>query len=86
VRIVAAEALCRFGGPEDRANAQGVLAELCDWQRADVFVAIAALNSVDACGETAAPLAGRLRNLPRQGPVPHQRYRDYVPRLLDGWK
>jgi uncharacterized sulfatase len=83
VRIVAAEALCRYGADQDQPLAQGVLARHCDWSQNDVFVAIAALNAVDACGGRAGALEPRLRELPRRGPVPHERYREYVGRLLE---
>ena len=86
VRIVAAEALRALGGATERSDALRTLAGLCDWSKNDVFVAIAALNAVDACGNAAESLAGTLRHLPRDGRAPDNRYRDYVPRLLEGWK
>ena len=83
VSIVAAEALCRYGAHDDRRVALETLASHCDWSQNDVFTAIAALNAVDACGEKAVALMPRIARLPAAGPAPHQRYRSYVPRLIE---
>ena len=83
VRIVAAEALCRFGSQPDRESALAVLAELGDWGRNSVFVTMAALGALDAIGDSASPLKTTLRRLPQKGAAPHPRYSEYVPRLLE---
>jgi uncharacterized sulfatase len=83
VRIAAAEALCRFGGDAERARALQVLSALCNWPDSGVFTALAALNAVDACGQLAAPAFQAIAGLPTDGPVPHERYQSYVPRLLN---
>ncbi|MEX0676248.1 MAG: sulfatase-like hydrolase/transferase [Pirellulales bacterium] len=83
VRIVAAEALARFGEPADRPLALRVLADHADWSRSDVFVAMAALNALDQFADEAEPIKAKLRKLPN-GKAPHARYESYVPRLLSG--
>ena len=83
MRIAAAEALCRFGAPPEATDAQAVLVDHCDWGRHDVFIAIAALNAVSACGDSARSLTPPLRQLPGKGPLPDKRYSEYVPRLLE---
>jgi uncharacterized sulfatase len=83
VRIGAAEALCRFGSDQDGLRAAKTLAALCDWGNYNVFAVIAALNAVEACAGEQALLRESLKRLPSQGPVPHARYREYIPRLLE---
>jgi hypothetical protein len=80
VRVVAAECLARFGEPADETLALRVLADHAQW-REDIFTAIAALNSLAQLGDRAEPIKARLRKLPA-GTAPHQRYEDYVSRLL----
>jgi uncharacterized sulfatase len=82
VRIVAAEALGRFGEPADRALALRVLADHADSGRHGVFVAIAALNALDQLGQEAEAIKADLRKAP-QRKAPHARYESYVPRLLE---
>ncbi len=82
VRVVAAEALGQHGGEADRNQGLSVLIELADAEKNGVFVAMAALNALDALGSKALSVADALKKLPKQGKVPHQRYDPYVPRLL----
>ncbi len=82
VRIAAAEALARYGEQADANHAVAALVELADWSRHDVFVPMAALNAIDTLGERAEPLKARLRANAATGTFPHQRYADYIPRLL----
>lgn len=81
VRVVAAESLARFGEAADEALALRVLTEHADASRQGVFVAVAALNSIDQLGNRAEPLRVELRQRPSiRGP--HPRYDSYVGRLL----
>jgi uncharacterized sulfatase len=82
VRIVAAEALGRYGTAADRTRALPALVGLADWSRHDVFVGMAALNALDALGPEAAPVADAIRALPTHGDAPDPRYASYVSRLL----
>jgi uncharacterized sulfatase len=82
VRIVAAEALGRFGEPGDLPLALTVLANHADWSRNDVFVAVTALNALDQFPEQAEAIKADLRKRPR-GQAPDARYESYVPRLLE---
>jgi uncharacterized sulfatase len=83
VRIVAAEALAQFGRESDLKPALDVLAALGPTDTNGVFVSMAALNSLDALGAKAAPVAELVRRFPAEGKVPHSRYNSYVPRLLE---
>jgi uncharacterized sulfatase len=83
VRIVAAEALGRFGAPEVADAALAVLVELGPIDRNGVFVSMSALNALESLGDRAAPAIARVRQFPSQGEAPDARYNSYVPRLLE---
>jgi uncharacterized sulfatase len=83
VRVVAAEALGKFGSADDRKAALAVLVELANWARHDVFTVMAALNALDALGPAAASVAEAIRALPDKGKLPDPRYAPFVPRLLE---
>ena len=83
VRIVAAEALARYGDPADIGLALGVLENSADWSQNNVFTAISALNALAEVGDKAADAWTRLRRSPTKGQSPHARYAEYVQRLLD---
>jgi uncharacterized sulfatase len=82
VRVVAAEALARFGDPADEILALRILADHADASRHGVFVAIAALNAIDQLGERGDAIRQALRKQPAFR-SPHPRYDSYVGRLLD---
>lgn len=82
VRIVAAEALGRYGSAMDLKAALPVLVELADWGKNDVFVSMAALNALDVLGPKAAPAKDAIRGFTANGKLPDERYGSYVPRLL----
>ncbi|MDB5343470.1 MAG: Sulfatase [Schlesneria sp.] len=82
VAIAAAQALAEFGGADDLKLALPRLVASADWSSNDVFVCVAALNSLDALEGKAAPMFDALQRLPTKGPVPDARYADYVSRLL----
>ena len=48
----------------------------------DVFVAMAALNALEALGARATTVADAIQMLPSKGKVPDARYAPYVSRLL----
>ncbi len=83
VRITAAQALGQFGTDADRQEILPILAAHADWSRHGVFSAIAALNSLDALGAKAAPVARLIQTLPTKGASPNGRYNSYVPRLVE---
>ncbi len=82
VEIAAAQALAQFGNNEDLSLSLPHLVARADWSRNDVFVAMAALNSLDALEDKAVSVAADFRLLPIKGPAPDPRYTGYVPRLL----
>ena len=83
VRIVAAEALGRFGSEADVARVLPLLAQQADWSKNDVFTVMAGLNAIGALGEKAAPLAAAIKALPSKGSAPDGRFKEYAPRLLE---
>ncbi len=82
VQIAAAEALARFGDDRDLQAALPLLVARADGAANDTFTAMAALASLDALGERAAPAAQRIKALGDKGPLPDPRYDICVPRLL----
>jgi uncharacterized sulfatase len=82
VRIAAAEPLAQFGNEAEREAALAVLAELVSPRDNGVYVALAALNAVDALGPQAVSLLPVLQDLPETDPRAHERFKSYVPNLL----
>jgi uncharacterized sulfatase len=86
VQVVAAEALAAFGGTPNLDRALTLLSQRADWQRNNVFVAMAALNAIGALESRAEPLSNQVLSLTDKGAAPHARYSEYVPRLLQALK
>jgi hypothetical protein len=63
-------------------TALATLKELAPCDKNGVLVSMAALNAVQALGETAAPLLETVRTMNPQGPSPDGRFDSYVPRLV----
>ena len=83
VRIVAAEALGRYGDAADLELALKVLVDLGPIDGNGVFTAMAAMNALSSLGRKAGPVAAAVARFPTKGPVPDPRYAPYVPRLLE---
>jgi uncharacterized sulfatase len=81
VRIVAAEAMGRYGDGPELNRALNVLVELADVQRHGIYVAVPALNALDAIGNRAAPLRDKVRALPDTDPSVIDKMKEYVPNL-----
>jgi HEAT repeat protein len=82
VRIVAAQALAKYGDEADAKMALPALVAMADWRRNDVFTVMAAVIALEAVGKKSAAVSDAIRALPAQGESPHDRYASYVPRLL----
>ncbi|MFM9080186.1 MAG: hypothetical protein ACKOTE_08660, partial [Opitutaceae bacterium] len=82
VRIVAAEALTAHGTETDATPALAVLKEYASVEKHGVFIAMAALNAIEALGPKAASLKAYVATLSPKGPSPDNRYDSYVPRQL----
>lgn len=83
VRIAAAEALGRYGTQEDVDSVLPLLIKLADSVENGSYVAMQALNAIDALGKKAAPLREQLKNLPMADPKsPARVNREYTTNLV----
>ena len=83
VLITAAQALGQFGTDADLQEILPLLAKQADWSKHSVFSSMASLNSLDALGMKASPVASVIRSMPTNGPAPDARFSSYVPRLVE---
>lgn len=83
VRIVAAEALGHYGSADESRKGLAVLVELANVEKNGVYVAMAALNAIDALGKKAAPARDAIRALPKSAPGIIPTMRENVPHLLE---
>ena len=72
VRVVAAEALGRYGTDADCRDALSTLLELSDVKRSGIYLAVAALNALDAMDRLA---------LPESDPAILAPMKEYIPAL-----
>ena len=82
VRVVAAEALGRYGDAQDLAQALDVLLELARLDKNSPYVALLALNVIDSLGDKAAARKDRIKALPRESKGGQARASNYAPGLL----
>src|SRR5262249_8692244 len=83
VRIAAAEALGKYGPEEDLQTVLDLLIALADSEKNSSYVAIHALNAIDALGKKAAPLKEHLATLPLLDPKsPARVNREYAANLV----
>jgi uncharacterized sulfatase len=82
VRVIAAEALGRYGNADDVRLALPVLADAADIGKHGVFVSMLALNAVDAMDDKAAPIRQAVQQLPKAAPAVPGRMKNYVPGLI----
>lgn len=83
VRIVAAEALGRYGNEAESKQAISVLVELGPIDKNGVFSSMAALNALGTLGDKVSSVSSTIKTFPPNGKVPDARYSSYVPRLLE---
>lgn len=84
VRIVAAEALARYGDANDFAPAIEVLLSDSDLNKQGIYAAIAAMNALtDVGGVKLKPYRERIAALPKDAPKAPERTRAYVRGLID---
>ncbi len=82
VRCIANETLARFGTPSDRPLAMDALLQMADPRKSNTFVAMTAMNSLDACEPTREEVGKRLEGLPNKDPSLPGRYGSYIPNLI----
>jgi uncharacterized sulfatase len=83
VRVVAAEALGRYGNDDDLKKSLEVLKELVSPKKNGVFVSMAALNALGELGEKAQPALSAIEAAGKEKAAADQRYQSYVPRLVE---
>lgn len=84
VRIAAAEALGRFGSDDDLDKALQVLMNLSNCVDSGAYVAIQALNAIDALGDKAAKVREQVKALPKTDPNAPERVRtEYTTRMIE---
>lgn len=82
VRVAAAEALGIHGNERDAASALRVLMEHASLESNSVWVAMQALNAIDAMGSRADGVRPAIKALPTNATGVSGRYGNYVPRLV----
>jgi uncharacterized sulfatase len=85
-RLIAAEALGRFGSEEDVKAALDVALDAADGPKNGATVVILALNVVTTMGDKAKPALDRINKLNARDPNCSPRYNEYAPRLLQQLK
>lgn len=83
VRIVAAEALGKFGDPSDLNRVLSVLMTTASLEHNSVYVCLQALNALDELGPKTAPVLDQIKALPTQGGGANARTDSYIPRLIE---
>ncbi len=83
VRVIASEALGRYGDDASLKIALNSLIECANAKEKGQFVAMLALNAIDTLGEKASPLQDDIAKLPTKGDWATERVGDYVPRLVE---
>jgi uncharacterized sulfatase len=83
VRVVAAEALAKYGEPGDLEPSLSVLGPLANPEKNGVFVSLSALIVIDELGHRADSLRPLIGALPRQDPAAHARFNEYPSRIID---
>ncbi|MFG0296539.1 MAG: sulfatase-like hydrolase/transferase [Maioricimonas sp. JB045] len=83
VQVAAAEALACYGNDDDVQRALPVLLKNANLEESGLYVAMQALNAIDAADERAAPILDAVAALPRQATSYDRRLRGYVPNLID---
>ncbi len=87
VQIAAAEALGKYGSADDLKAALAVLIGLADSEKNNSYIAMHALNAIDALGDKAAPLKDQIAALTTVDPKSPERVNEeYTTRLVDRLK
>lgn len=82
VRVIASEALGRYGDEQDVEIALKTLIECANPENHGQYVAMLALNSIDSMDERALPIRNQITDLPRKGDWVPPRGGSYVANLI----
>ncbi len=83
VRIVAAQCLSQFGQPTELERSLSALIDLADQSKHGLYVAMQALNAIDALDGKAASLKDRIAELPKKDEAHNWRLGAYVTKLIE---
>lgn len=83
VRVMAAEALGKYGTPADLKRILPVLVSAADLEQSDLYTAIAAWNALDELDDKAASVRDKLAELPESWDGVPQKLKSYIPRLKE---
>jgi arylsulfatase A-like enzyme len=83
VRVAAAEALGRYGDPQDVDAALPVLLKHANIDNHGLYVAMLALNAIDEMGERARPIGKQVAALPKGNATVHDRMKENLAKLLE---
>ena len=83
VRVIAAEALGRYGDDQDIKIALDTLIECANAENHGPYVAMLALNSIDYLDANAAPIKSQIEKLPTKGDWVPSRGNAYVSNLIE---
>ena len=82
VRIIAAEALGRYGNNIEAKRSAKVLMQYADPAKNGICLSMLALNALDVIGEHANPHKEAIAKMSRIDPVANPRMRNYANRLI----
>ena len=83
VRVIAAEALGKFGNKKDLKSAVKVLGETADPIKNGCFPSMLAMNAIDHLDDKAKSLLPMIQSMPRTPNEVDKRFQGYVGRLVD---
>ena len=83
VRVIAAEALGKFGNKKDLKSAVKVLGETVDPIKNGCFPSMLAMNAIDHLDDKAKSLLPMIQSMPRTPTEVDKRFQGYVGRLVD---
>jgi len=83
VRIIAAEALGKFGSKKELKLAVKILGETADPIKNGCFPAMLAMNAIDHLDDKAKSLLPKIQSMPRTPTEVDKRFQGYVGRLVD---
>ena len=83
VRIIAAEALGRYGNADDLKKALAILLPLAPPDKNGYYFSMLALNAIESFGKKAMPLKDAIKAMPAEDPNGEKRASGYVARLLE---
>ena len=83
VRVVAAEALGKYGSKKQVKKAVKTLGEIVDPVKNGCFPSMLAMNAIDHLDDKSKPLLSQIKSMPRTPEGVDKRYQGYVGRLVD---